>query len=279
MATQRNPKGRNGTPRTIRSCLVNSRFRVRVPAPAPKAAGERRDGRSRTVGELVERWLEWRQQVELGQMLPGLLVDAHVASQEMTGDQQAVAFGLLAHSYNTASSELRKLGDNGLAVIAADRAVQVARTVGEPLLLAASAYRLANAFLPAGRVVDAKEGRVVCCERPGIPPRRLDDACCDLGWPPVDRCGRRGSTAGRRGSLSARRRRQPADSGPTMQTCTPSSAPSAWRFRESRRQPSSVLSSPPSSPARRSLPPRRRSTPSARRRSATWRLHRGSPWR
>jgi hypothetical protein len=90
-------------------------------------------------------------------MLPGLLVDAHVASQEMTGDQQAVAFGLLAHSYNTASSVLRKLGDNGLAVIAADRAVQVARTVGEPLLLAASAYRLANLFLPAGRVVDAEE--------------------------------------------------------------------------------------------------------------------------
>ena len=25
--------------------------------------GERRDGRSRTIGELVERWLEWRQQV------------------------------------------------------------------------------------------------------------------------------------------------------------------------------------------------------------------------
>jgi hypothetical protein len=95
--------------------------------------------------------------IELGQLLPGLLVDAQVASQEMTGDQQALAFGLLAHSYNTASSVLRKLGDNGLAVIAADRAVQAARTVDEPLLVAASAYRLANAFLPAGRVVEAKE--------------------------------------------------------------------------------------------------------------------------
>ena len=93
--------------------------------------------------------------MELGQMLPALLVDAQVASREMTGDQQAVAFSLLSHSYNTASSVLRKLGDNGLAVIAADRAVQVARTVGEPLLLAASAYRLAAAFLPAGRVVEA----------------------------------------------------------------------------------------------------------------------------
>jgi hypothetical protein len=95
--------------------------------------------------------------MELGQMLPGLLVSAQVVSQEMTGDQQAVAFGLLAHSYNTASSVLRKLGDNGLAVIAADRAVQATRSVGEPLLLAASAYRLANAFLPADRFIEAKE--------------------------------------------------------------------------------------------------------------------------
>ena len=70
---------------------------------------------------------------------------------------RATAFGLLAHSYNTASSVLRRLGDNGLAMIAADRAVQAARTVGEPLLLAASAYRLANVFLPAGRTVEAKE--------------------------------------------------------------------------------------------------------------------------
>jgi hypothetical protein len=42
---------------------------------------------------------------------------------------------------------------------------------------------------------------------------------------------------------------------------------------------SSVLSSPPSSRARRSLPRRRRSTPSERRRSATRRLRRGSPRR
>jgi hypothetical protein len=41
----------------------------------------------------------------------------------------------------------------------------------------------------------------------------------------------------------------------------------------------SVLSSPLSSRARRSLPRRRRSTPSARRRSATWCLRRGLPWR
>jgi hypothetical protein len=95
--------------------------------------------------------------VELGQALPGLLADAHLASQELTGDRQALAFAFLAHSYNTSSSLLRKLGDDGLAMIAADRAVQTAQMVNEPLLLAASAYRLANVFLPAGRIVEAKE--------------------------------------------------------------------------------------------------------------------------
>lgn|GEM_PF-1557520 len=95
--------------------------------------------------------------LKLGKALPGLLADAQVASQELGGDDQAIAFDLLAHSYNTASSVLRRLGDNDLAMIAADRAVQVARMVGEPLLLAASAYRLANVFLPTGRTVEAKE--------------------------------------------------------------------------------------------------------------------------
>jgi hypothetical protein len=200
--------------------------------------------------------------MELGQLLPGLLVDAQVASQEITGDQHALAFGLLAHSYNTASSVLRKLGDNGLAVIAADRAVQAARTVDEPLLVAASAYRLANAFLPAGRVIEAKE--VALAAASGLE-SRLDASTAHLAtWGgllltaavPSPRLAK--ATAGRRGSLSARRRWRPADSGPTMRTCTPSSARRVWRFRVSRWQPSSATagrcyggpspSSPPACP-------------------------------
>jgi tetratricopeptide (TPR) repeat protein len=115
--------------------------------------------------------------LEVGKVLPGLLADAQLASQELAGDQQARAFGLLAHSYNTASSVLRKLGDNGLAVIAADRAVQAARTVGEPLLLAASAYRLANVFLPAGRIVEAKE---IALSAAGALEPRLDASTAHL---------------------------------------------------------------------------------------------------
>jgi hypothetical protein len=115
--------------------------------------------------------------LQVGKVLPGLLADAQLASQELAGDQQAMAFGLLVHSYNTASSVLRKLGDNGLAVIAADRAVQAARTVGEPLLLAASAYRLANVFLPAGRIVEAKE---VALSAAGALEPRLDASAAHL---------------------------------------------------------------------------------------------------
>jgi len=95
--------------------------------------------------------------VELGRLLPGLLTDAQHASRELAGDDQAQALSVAAHAYNTASSVLRKLGDNELALIAADRAVQAAKTVDDPLLLGASAYRLANVFLPTGRLVEAKE--------------------------------------------------------------------------------------------------------------------------
>ncbi len=95
--------------------------------------------------------------VELGGLLPGLLTDTQLASRELAGDDQAHALTVTAHAYNTTSSVLRRLGDNELALIAADRAVQTARSVDDPLLLAASAYRLANVFLPTGRLVEAKE--------------------------------------------------------------------------------------------------------------------------
>ena len=95
--------------------------------------------------------------LELGKRLPALLADAQLASSELAGDDQGAAIALTAHAYNTTSSLLRKLGDSGLAVIAADRAVQAAKTVDDPLLISASAYRLANVFLPAGRLVEAKE--------------------------------------------------------------------------------------------------------------------------
>ena len=180
--------------------------------------------------------------LELGQMLPELLADAHLASQELTGDQQALAFAFLAHSYNTASSLLRKLGDDGLAMIAADRAVQTARMVNEPLLLAASAYRLANTFLPAGRIVEAKE---VALAAAGGLERRLDASLAHLAtWgglilTAAVAAARQGD-GGEPGSWWARPRPQPAGLGLTTRTFTPSSGRRAWRSRAFRWRPSSA---------------------------------------
>jgi hypothetical protein len=85
-----------------------------------------------------------------------LLADTQLAAAEFRGDDQALAVDLLAHTYNTASSLVRRLGDNGMGMLAADRAVQAARTLGQPLLVGATAYRLANVFLTS-RPTDAKE--------------------------------------------------------------------------------------------------------------------------
>jgi hypothetical protein len=64
-------------------------------------------------------------------------------------------------------------------MIAADRAVQTARMVNEPLLLAASAYRLANVFLPAGRTMEAKE---VALSAAGGLERHLDASPAHLAY-------------------------------------------------------------------------------------------------
>jgi hypothetical protein len=180
--------------------------------------------------------------VELGQALPGLLTDAHLASQELTGDQQALAFAFLAHSYNTASSLLRKLGDDGLAMIAADRAVQTARMLNEPLLLVASAYRLANAFLPAGRIVEAKE---VALSAAGGLERRLDASPAHLAtWGGLiltaavaaARQGDGGEAWELVGEAKAAARRLGTDHADFTQ----SSGQRAWRSRAFRWRPSSA---------------------------------------
>lgn len=57
----------------------------------------------------------------------------------------------MVHTYNVASSLLKRLGDCELALLAADRAVRTAATLDEPVLVAAASYRLANVLLCANR--------------------------------------------------------------------------------------------------------------------------------
>jgi tetratricopeptide (TPR) repeat protein len=130
------------------------------PAGRLAAAG---DDAVRVVAALdrqVKRAWQLRQKaqyVALGDLLPGLLADAELATRELPEPQRGHAVRLLVHAYNATSAMLKRLGDAELASIASDRAIQAAQGLGDPLLVASAYYRLANVFLPAGRLAEAKE--------------------------------------------------------------------------------------------------------------------------
>ena len=119
--------------------------------------GDKPDDASLQRG-VVMSW-KLRQQgryVDLGVMLTKLLGGLDAAVRAAPRDD-GLALRLSVHAYNAASSVCKTFGDPGLAVLCADRAVQAARAVNEPLLVAAAAYRLANVYLCAGDLPEAHE--------------------------------------------------------------------------------------------------------------------------
>jgi len=130
--------------------------------PASRLAGHDADA-DRAVAALdreVTRAWQLRQKaryVALADLLPGLLADAELAARELPEQQRGHAVRLLVHAYNATSAMLKRLGDAELASIASDRAIQAAQRLDDPLLVASAYYRLANVFLPAGRLAETKE--------------------------------------------------------------------------------------------------------------------------
>ena len=112
------------------------------------------------LGERVANAWQLRQRARyttLAEILPALLADAETAIMELSADDRLHAHRALTHAYNAASSVLKRLGDFEFASIAADRAVRAAAIVDDPVLSAAASYRLANVFLSAGRIEEAKD--------------------------------------------------------------------------------------------------------------------------
>jgi transcriptional regulator with XRE-family HTH domain len=94
--------------------------------------------------------------LDLGGMLTKLLGGLDTAVR--SGDRDdAAALRMSVHAYNAASAVCKTFGDPALAVLCADRAVQSARAVDEPLLIAAAAYRLANVYLCGGDLQEAHQ--------------------------------------------------------------------------------------------------------------------------
>lgn len=108
----------------------------------------------------VKRAWQLRQQAAyaaLGDHLAQLIPEVETSTASLSGDEQYTALRLVVHTYNAASSLLKRLGDIELALLAADRAVRTANSLGDPLLKAAATYRVANVLLTASRLEDTRE--------------------------------------------------------------------------------------------------------------------------
>ncbi|MEV4167917.1 helix-turn-helix domain-containing protein [Nonomuraea fuscirosea] len=87
--------------------------------------------------------------VELTELLRGLVPTLENAVRSAPAERQAELFELLAVTYQACSASLAKLGEPEAAWIAADRAISAAERAGNPLMMAAGAFRLGFVFLGA----------------------------------------------------------------------------------------------------------------------------------
>ena len=94
---------------------------------------------------------------ELTELLRSLIPDLETAARAVSEDQRAEVFELMAATYQACSAALAKLGEPEAAWIAADRAMAAAERAGNPLLVAAGAYRLVFAFINARHYDQAEE--------------------------------------------------------------------------------------------------------------------------
>ncbi len=94
---------------------------------------------------------------ELTELLQGLVPDLETAARAVAENQRTEVFELLATTYQACSAALEKLGEPDIAWIAADRAMAAAERAGDPLLVAAGAFRLVFVFLTARHYDQAEE--------------------------------------------------------------------------------------------------------------------------
>ncbi|WP_433172232.1 helix-turn-helix domain-containing protein [Actinoallomurus sp. CA-150999] len=94
---------------------------------------------------------------ELTDLLRDLVPQLETAARTVPEAQRAEPFELLATAYHACSAALAKLGEPEAAWIAADRAMTAAERAGDPLLVAAGAFRLGFVFLSAKHYDQAEE--------------------------------------------------------------------------------------------------------------------------
>jgi hypothetical protein len=90
-------------------------------------------------------------------LLRGLVPDLETAARTLPESRRTEVFELMAATYQACSAALAKLGEPEAAWIAADRAMAAAERTGNPMLVAAGAFRLVFVFLTARHYEQAEE--------------------------------------------------------------------------------------------------------------------------
>ena len=87
--------------------------------------------------------------------LPALVTELDAAVEASEGEERREALALLSRAYGLAVATLVRYRENDLAWVAGDRGVHAAESTRDPIERTLSAYRLALAFVGAGRLVEA----------------------------------------------------------------------------------------------------------------------------
>ena len=94
---------------------------------------------------------------DLTDLLNGLVPGLETAARALPERERPEVFELMAAVYQACSAALAKLSEPEAAWIAADRAMSAAERAGNPLLVAAGAYRLVFVFMTARHYDQAEE--------------------------------------------------------------------------------------------------------------------------
>jgi transcriptional regulator with XRE-family HTH domain len=89
---------------------------------------------------------------EVIKTLPALLSQVQAACSAQAGDDRLKAHALSAEAHHVAASVLLKLGDQGLALLAAERSMQAARASEDPLTIGSSARIVTHALMRSGHL-------------------------------------------------------------------------------------------------------------------------------
>jgi len=98
------------------------------------------------------------QYTKLAPLLSSLIPDLEKATRNAQSEElRTAARELLTDTYQATAAALSKLGEADAAWIAADRAAFIAESIGEPLSVAASMFRMAHVFLSLGQISQAQQ--------------------------------------------------------------------------------------------------------------------------